>query len=180
MRKSFWDDVTSWPSLSDVAAMLQVHKATISRHAQRGRVASRAVGLGRARRVIPPAEVLRLGRLYQRVSMGDLEHRLAAFVALRTSGSDKVVEHEMAGSAGQAEAFGELGDSPELGRAASIVPQWMVEFDRLMESPFAVPDTSPFAASGAESAGTYTGTYRDAEEVTLEDLTGLAPSVFRS
>lgn len=179
MRKSFWDDVTSWPSLSDAAAMLRLHKATISRHAQRGRVASRAVGLGRGKRVIPPAEVLRLGRLYQRVSMDDLERHLATFVALRTNGSAKLIEQEMAEAMVTADTPGEPGESPDFGRAVSGIPWWMVEFDRLMESPSTVPDTSTFAVSSAESVGTYTGTYRDADDVTLEDLTGLAPAIFR-
>lgn len=179
MRKNFWDDVTSWPSLSEAAAMLRLHKATISRHAQRGRIASRAVGLGRGRRVIPPAEVLRLGLLYRRVSMDDLERRLATFVALRTNGSAGLIEQELAEVAAKADASGELGDSREIGRADSSVPRWMVEFDRLMEGSSDVPDTAPFIARASEAVGTYTGTYRDADGVTLEELTGLAPSVFR-
>lgn len=177
MNSSFWTDVTVWPSLSDVAAMLRLNKATLSRHAQRGHLVSQALGLGRSKRVVPPGEVLRLGELYQRVPRAVLTHELAAFVAARTQADAAVIAHELETAASCTD--GEMEMALDKTGVAPRVPEWMLEYEQLSATPVLQLDKAPFIAASLLEDSTYTGPYREnATDVTLHDM-GLDPAIFR-
>lgn len=95
MKTRMWDDCTVWTSLSDVAAMLELSKGTLSKQAQRGRVDFVVLGLSRGKRVVPPREVLRLGRVYRRVPISALKEKLAAYAAGRMSLDAHVLLREL-------------------------------------------------------------------------------------
>ncbi|MCL5947536.1 MAG: hypothetical protein M1298_05930 [Chloroflexi bacterium] len=63
--------------------------------------------------------------------------------------------------------------------AVSNAPEWMLEFARLATLPDVPRDNVQFADSGEETEEEYKGTYGDAEAVTLSELTGLDPAIFR-
>jgi hypothetical protein len=178
MRETSWDDFTAWPSLSDAAGMLRLHKATLSRQVQKGNVAAQAVGLGHGKRLVSPAEVLRLGKLYQRVPQAVLERNLARYVAERTPSADRCNETRSTAAIAGTNAV-EMS-SPSDGTTAPGMPSWMAEFNRLLGQPALQPDTAPFIAANHEVDWLYAGSYREADEVTLIELTGLAPAIFRS
>jgi hypothetical protein len=177
-QETAWDDVTNWPSLSDAAGMLRLHRATLSRQVQRGNIAAQAVGLGHGKRLVSPAEVLRLGQLYRRVPQGVLEQDLARYVAERTPPAARCSEHGSAvARAGTDAAETSL---PADGTAQSGMPSWMWEFNRLLAQSPLPPDTEPFITADHEQDWAYAGSYREADEVTLIELTGLDPAVYRS
>jgi hypothetical protein len=66
------------------------------------------------------------------------------------------------------------------GTAPSGMPSWMLEFNRLLAQSPLPPDTDPFITADHEQDWVYAGSYREADEVTLIELTGLDPAVFRS
>jgi hypothetical protein len=179
MQRTEWDDVTTWPSLSDAAGMLHVHKATLSRQAQRGNVAAQVVGFGSGKRLVSPAEVLRLGRLYRRVPQAVLERDLGVYVAERTRSDVRRRDHDPAPTITATDAA--AGRRP-LGGAegGQDLPAWMAEFSRLFAQSTLQPDTAPFIAADREEDAVYAGIYREADEATLIELTGIDPAVFRS
>ncbi|GEM_PF-2225023 len=180
MRERFWEDAGSWPSLSDAAGMLSLHKATISRQARRGNITARSVGFGHSKRVVSPAEVLRLGRVYQRIPIAVLERRLAAYVAARTQEDVEAIERSLSEDLGVGEPGGPAGTRGEDGVQASGVPTWMLEFDRLQAASFRSSADPPFVAAAAASDTVYVGRYYvDGDDVTLVALTGLDPAIFR-
>ncbi len=175
MRSTFWDDVRTWPSLSDAAAMLGLHKTTISRHARRGKIAARSMGLGRGRRAVPPVEVLRLGQIYRRIPMADLEHHLAIFVAGRAHADATAIERDLTTAVARLTSV--EADLPG-DQTSPTVPPWMVEFHRLLDHPILRADTAAFTATDTTDDSVYAGPYRDADDATLSELTGLDPAVF--
>jgi hypothetical protein len=179
LREPFSEDAGSWPSLSDAAGMLSVHKATLSRQARRGNITARSLGFGHSRRVVSPLEVLRLGRVYQRVPAALLERRLAAYVAKRTHGDAVAIERRLSEMLDGGEAGGQAS-LQRVGRAeASNVPTWMAEFDRLLAASCGTSDDLSSVAAVTAGDTVYGGVYRDGDDVTLRALTGLDPATFQ-
>jgi len=151
MRKSVWDDVTTWRSLSDAASMLRLHKATLSRQVQRGNIAAQVV----------------------------LEHDLAVFGAERTHSDDERDEQDSANATGGTDAVGKPSLSSDRTSVAPGTPLWILECRQLLAQPTLQADTAPFIAD-PEAERVYAGSHREADDVTLVELTGLDPAVVRS
>lgn len=179
VREPFWEDVGNWPSLSDAAGMLSIHKATVSRQARRGNITARSLGFGHSKRVVSPVEVLRLGRVYQRVPVAVLERRLAAYVAKRTHGDTEAIERSLSDILGREESGGPTDLCGEGQAESSAVPSWMMEFDRLQAASLRSSADPPLVAAGMAGDAGYGGFYRDGDDVTLAALTGLDPAIFR-
>jgi hypothetical protein len=123
-----------WPSLNEAARIVGVSPSTLSRQARVGRVAYERVGLGRGRHVLPPGEVVRLGRLYRRVPERELLRRLRAVLEGHAGREVDLVLHTAQGRI-QIEITG--GHETPTGPATP--PRWLTAVDALLA------DSAPLA-----------------------------------
>lgn len=131
MKSQVWDDDAVWPSFSEVATMLELSKGTLSKQAQRGRIDFVVLGLGRGKHVVPPREVLRLGRIYRRVPIAALKEKLAASAAARACLDARGLLRELDDM-----DVGDHADNTDRGRdAMEQAPGWISEVDRLVLHP---------------------------------------------
>lgn len=78
-----WENADNWLNCSQVARILHVNQATLSKHIRKGRVASVRLGLGKGIVLIPPAEIVRLAAAYGRVQPETLKRDLARTVVTK-------------------------------------------------------------------------------------------------
>jgi hypothetical protein len=83
-----WEIETTWPNMTQVARLIGVNKSTLSKQADKGRVAFVSCGLGRGERLIPITEAMRLALVYRKVPMEEFVIALARQAAAR-SGVDE-------------------------------------------------------------------------------------------
>ena len=145
MITEVWEDEAAWPSFSEVASILSLSKATISKQARNGRIAFLVLGFGRGKHIVSPREVLRLGRVYQRAPLPVVQERLARHLASRTAVAadvllDKLRDVTDAIADGDTERL--ASDEP------APVPPWLFTVDHLVAHPEALAGTLAFVSPG--------------------------------
>lgn len=135
----------SWPNLSQAAGITGLSKSTLSKQAQAGKITSEALGFGRGERVLPPAEVLRIGYRYHRISQAMLVERLARFLSTRLSIDANLAQQvlwALMGTVCRGQNLDRVGDSsqnfPTSGGTTSLetrveTPNWLLEVEHLRE-----------------------------------------------
>ncbi|MCL5958566.1 MAG: hypothetical protein M1358_04475 [Chloroflexi bacterium] len=86
-----WENTDNWLNCAQVARMLRVNQATLSKHIQRGHISYVKLGLGKGILLLPPVEILRLAAAYGRVKPEEVKRDLARIVATRNN----VTEEEL-------------------------------------------------------------------------------------
>ena len=143
MITEVWEDEAVWPSFSEVASILSLSKATISKQARNGRIAFSILGFGRGRHVVAPREVLRLGHVYRRAPLSVVQERLAAHLASRATVDVGALRDELravADSITDADTERPSNDEP------APVPPWLYNVDHLVAHPEALAGTLAFVS----------------------------------
>lgn len=143
MVTEVWEDQAVWPNFSEVAAMLELSKATLSKQAQNGRIAFSVLGFGQGRHVVPPREVLRLSRVYRRAPLSVVQERLALYLSARTAVDAAILLNELRAVV-DADSDGDTrytrGDEP------LSAPRWLLNVDYLTAHPEALAGTLSFVS----------------------------------
>ncbi len=141
-----------WPSMNEAARIVGISPSTLSRQARVGRVAYERVGLGRGRHVLPPNEVVRLGRLYRRVSERELLRRLRLVVERHAGREVDLVVHTAQGVI-QIQFKG----GHEAPTGPSVPPRWLTAVDALLADPAPLAGLPFFADHAAPLASVTPG-----------------------
>jgi len=143
MITKVWEDEAVWPNFSEVASILSLSKATISKQARNGRIAFSVLGFGRGNHIVSPREVLRLGRVYHRTPLPVVQERLARHLASRTAVDADALLNELrdvADAIANADTESPMSDEPE------PVPPWLLNVDHLVAHPEALAGTLAFVS----------------------------------
>ncbi len=151
---------TAWPNLSQAARITGLSKGTLSKLAQAGKITSNVLGFGRGERVLPPAEVLRIGYRYRRISQAMLVERLAMFLSVRLFIDASLAQQvlwTLANVASRDQTHDRPGDSseefPTPLAATSLetngeIPSWLLEVECLRQDRMSLTGTLSFTSAG--------------------------------
>jgi len=143
MITKVWKDEAVWPNFSEVASILSLSKATISKQARNGRIAFLVLGFGRGKHIVSPQEVLRLGRVYHRAPLPVVQERLARHLASRTAVAADVLLDELrdvTNAIANVDTEHLSSDEPE------PVPPWLLNVDHLVTHPETLTGTLAFVS----------------------------------
>ncbi len=144
MVTAVWEDQAVWPNFSEVASMLDLSKATLSKQARNGRVAFSVLGFGQGRHVVPPREVLRLSRVYRRAPLSVVQERLAIYLSSRTAVDAATLLNELR-AVEDADSNGNT--RPTRDDEPLSAPRWLLNVDHLTAHPEALAGTLAFVSS---------------------------------